>query len=263
MFACLLPSLHESSPFLLSHILFLIFPILISVFTGLHGLVDILFQDFRVVSAGFKCLMNSTACFFFQTRSGRGFSPWEGETINVCSGFDIATAVVTALDSEQHEDLAEPDTTDDDLSALAATLTVSSVPDTPNTSTTPESVQSSGSRKARDKAGSKARRQAARKASKVNDYINLLPPSRRPKHVKTASPIKTKFALMKHRVASTGWIGLRDDGQSEQEKAVDFEEPGWTPSHRLSEFFGKQRRFNGFQYVKYLGPCVFSTTPSL
>ncbi|KAJ7027581.1 hypothetical protein C8F04DRAFT_1266815 [Mycena alexandri] len=59
---------------------------------------------------------------------------------------------------------------------------------------------------------------------------------------------------MKHCVASTGWIGLRDDGQSEQEKAADFEEPGWTPSHGLPDFFGEQRRFKGFQYAEYLGP---------
>ncbi|KAJ7027674.1 hypothetical protein C8F04DRAFT_1266784 [Mycena alexandri] len=203
---------------------------------GLHVVLDALFHDFRV------------------TRSGRGFSPWEGETINVAPGFDITTAVVSALDSEQHEDLAEPDTTDEDLSSLAAALTVTPIPETPSLSMACEPSNTSAPRKDRDKLGSKARRRAARKASKVNDHVNLLPPARRPKHVKTAVPVKTKFQLMKHRVASTGWIGLRDDGQSEQEKAADFEEPGWTPSHRLPDFFGEQRRFKGFQYAKYLGP---------
>ncbi|KAJ7027568.1 hypothetical protein C8F04DRAFT_1189375 [Mycena alexandri] len=204
--------------------------------SGLHVVLDALFHDFRV------------------TRSGRGFSPWEGETINVAPGFDITTAVVSALDSEQHEDLAEPDTTDEDLSSLAAALTVTPIPETPSLSMACEPSNTSAPRKDRDKLGSKARQRAARKASKVNDHVNLLPPARRPKHVKTAVPVKTKFQLMKHRVASTGWIGLRDDGQSEQEKAADFEEPGWTPSHRLPDFFGEQRRFKGFQYAKYLGP---------
>ncbi|KAJ7716710.1 hypothetical protein B0H16DRAFT_1338676 [Mycena metata] len=59
---------------------------------------------------------------------------------------------------------------------------------------------------------------------------------------------------MKQHVASTGWIGLRDDGQSSQEKLIGFEEPGWTPSHTLPDFFGTERRFSGFKYVEYLGP---------
>lgn len=146
---------------------------------------------------------------------------------------------------------------DEYLAAAVETLEVETAAEpTPSSPSPPPSPpsQASAPRKARGKAGSKLRRQIARKAAKVNDHLGLLPPARRPKHVKAAVPVKTKFQLMKHRVASTGWIGLRDDGQSTQEKAVDFEEPGWTPSHQLQDFFGDRRRFKGFQYVKYLGP---------
>ncbi|KAJ7036453.1 hypothetical protein C8F04DRAFT_1181460 [Mycena alexandri] len=183
------------------------------------------------------------------------FSPWEGEAITASPGFQISGAVVSALDAEQDEDLTEPDTVDEALVAAVETFTFIEHSDVGSQTTQPPPpAQTSGPRKARDKAGSKARRNAARKAAKVNEHINLLPPARRPKHVTNAAPVKTRFQLMKHRVASTGWIGLRDNGQSEQERAANFEEPGWTPSHHIHDFFGDQHRFKGFQYVKYLGP---------
>ncbi|KAJ7033886.1 hypothetical protein C8F04DRAFT_1210751 [Mycena alexandri] len=193
--------------------------------------------------------------FSVPTRSGRAFLPWEGEAITASPGFQISGAVVSALDAEQDEDLTEPDTVDEALVAAVETFTFIEHSDVGSQTTQPPPpAQTSGPRKARDKAGSKARRNAARKAAKVNEHINLLPPARRPKHVTNAAPVKTRFQLMKHRVASTGWIGLRDNGQSEQERAANFEEPGWTPSHHIHDFFGDQRRFKGFQYVKYLGP---------
>ncbi|KAJ7758599.1 hypothetical protein B0H16DRAFT_1720688 [Mycena metata] len=203
---------------------------------GFQAVYDALFHEFRV------------------TRSGRAFSPWEGEAITAAPGFSIGGAVLSVLESQQDEDLAEPDTVDEDLAAAVETLEVETAAEPTPSSPSPPSPpsQASAPRKARGKAGSKVRRQIARKAAKVNDHLRLLPPARRPKHVKAAVPVKTKFQLMKHRVASTGWIGLRDDGQSTQEKAVDFEEPGWTPSHQLQDFFGDRRRFKGFHKTRPL-----------
>ncbi|KAJ7778902.1 hypothetical protein B0H16DRAFT_1837956 [Mycena metata] len=214
-----------------------------------HAVVDTLTQDFRV------------------TRSGRGFSPWEGEAIQVDPTFNIADAVMAALDDEQPEDLAQPDTFDEQLVSITSTLDLNSADDVPpapadDVPPAPSSISStSGStstpsapRKARDKAGSKLRCQAIRQSLKIQAHVNLLPPPRRPKHIKNAVPVKTKFRLMKQRVASTGWIGLCDDGQLSQEKSLGFEEPGWTPSHTLPDFFGTERRFSGFKYVEYLGP---------
>ncbi|KAJ7810666.1 hypothetical protein B0H13DRAFT_2384493 [Mycena leptocephala] len=59
---------------------------------------------------------------------------------------------------------------------------------------------------------------------------------------------------MKQRVASTGWIGLRDDGRSTQEEEAGIWEAGWTPTHYLPDFFGPTPEFVGFKLIKYLGP---------
>ncbi|KAJ7711577.1 hypothetical protein B0H16DRAFT_1745049 [Mycena metata] len=50
---------------------------------------------------------------FRTTRSGRAFSPWDSEPIT-SPAFDIATAVLQAVAVVAHEDLAEPDATDDE-----------------------------------------------------------------------------------------------------------------------------------------------------
>ncbi|KAJ7017059.1 hypothetical protein C8F04DRAFT_1280151 [Mycena alexandri] len=197
---------------------------------------------------------------FRVTRSGRAFSPWEADPISSPS-FDIATAVIQAVEAAVDEDLAEPDATDADFDPRQENPSLSGT-DASNTSIHASNVASASSssasptpRAARDKAGSKRRRAAARQAGKVREHLALLPPARRPQHIKNAGPpVKTRFNLMKERVASTGWIGLRDDGQSKQEESAGFEEPGWTPTHTLPEFFGPNARWRGFKLIKYLGP---------
>ncbi|KAJ7017226.1 hypothetical protein C8F04DRAFT_1279802 [Mycena alexandri] len=197
---------------------------------------------------------------FRVTRSGRAFSPWEADPISSPT-FDIATAVVHAVEAAVDEDLAEPDATDVDfhprpanpsLSGTNASNNSSHTSNTPSTSPLSAPLTPRG---AREKAGSKLRHAAARQAAKVREHLELLPPARRPQHIKNAGPaVKTRFNLMKERVASTGWIGLRDDGQSKQEESAGFEEPGWTPTHTLPEFFGPNASWRGFKLIKHLGP---------
>ncbi|KAJ7029056.1 hypothetical protein C8F04DRAFT_963287, partial [Mycena alexandri] len=188
-----------------------------------------------------------------KTCSGRAFSPWEAEPIS-SPAFDIATAVLQAVDSASDEDLAEADAAEDEWPPdgedrrVPATVPLDS-------SASPTSPVPPSARRARDKAGSKARRKAARQAEAVKRHVNLQPPSHRPQHIKNAGPtVKTRFDLRKERVAATGWIGLRDEGQSKQEEAAGFEEPGWTPTHTLKDFFGAQAKWGGFRLVKYLSP---------
>ncbi|KAJ7284752.1 hypothetical protein C8J57DRAFT_1052445 [Mycena rebaudengoi] len=56
---------------------------------------------------------------------------------------------------------------------------------------------------------------------------------------------------MKKRVASTGWIGLRDKGVSAQEEAAGVAEQGWAPSYTLDDFRGPNPSFPGFTIVDY------------
>ncbi|KAJ7023089.1 hypothetical protein C8F04DRAFT_1271727 [Mycena alexandri] len=191
---------------------------------------------------------------FRVTRSGRAFSPWEAVPITT-ELFTISTAVADALDHSEDEDLAEPANATHPVPPVAIDAPVSAAAtDTPAVVATDAAVAPT-TRTARDKAGSKARRRAARQALQVKNYVDLQPPARRPEHIKQAAPaVKTKLYLKKQRVASTGWIGLRDSGQSTQEEAAGFEEPGWTPSHTLPDFFAKKPKWRGFKLVKYLGP---------
>ncbi|KAJ7861332.1 hypothetical protein B0H13DRAFT_2568122 [Mycena leptocephala] len=185
---------------------------------------------------------------FHVTWSGRVFSPWEAVVIggNSSAAFDIATAVSLAVEEQGEEDLAEAD------SAQPAGYRV--VDRAVSVSMSSSSSASSSSRKARDKAGSKLRRDRARKSAKVKAQVNFLPPPCRPEHVKLSSkPVSTKFQLMKQQVASTGWIGLRDDGRSTQEEEAGIWEAGWTPTHYLPDFFGPTPEFVGFKLIKYLG----------
>ncbi|KAJ7732295.1 hypothetical protein B0H16DRAFT_1732856 [Mycena metata] len=177
------------------------------------------------------------------------------------AAFDIATTVSAAVDVHGHEDLAEPDATDDsydsddtgigkarDLDRDAATLVHEAedaevTPQPPTASSSSSTSAKSTSRKKRDKEGSRWHWNEARTAAKVQQHTELCPPAQRPahfkKHMRHPGPaVKTKLSLAKHWVASTGWISLRDNGQSPQEEAIGFQEPGWTPTHSLPEFFG-------------------------
>ncbi|KAJ7175602.1 hypothetical protein C8R46DRAFT_1214071 [Mycena filopes] len=208
---------------------------------GLFNILDILDVNFRV------------------TRSGRAFSPWEAEAYT-SPIFSIATAVSDALDAAADEDLAEPDSVEatpqvthpiatQQTEFLDASNTSS---DASNDATNPRARPT---RLERDKGGSKRRRKAARDALKVNHHVELRPPAQRPKHIKNAGPtVKTKLDLVKEHVASTGWIGLRDSGQSKQEEGAGFEESGWVPTHTLLEFFGPKPVWPDFKLMKYLGP---------
>ncbi|KAF7371232.1 hypothetical protein MSAN_00758900 [Mycena sanguinolenta] len=63
------------------------------------------------------------------------------------------------------------------------------------------------------------------------------------------------FNILKERAASTGWIGLRDEGIATAEKEAGVDpEASWRPSRVLEDFFGPQAKFRGFQLEKYLGP---------
>ncbi|KAJ6552424.1 hypothetical protein DFH09DRAFT_1319176 [Mycena vulgaris] len=187
----------------------------------------------------------SDALNFHATRSGHFFSPWE-DPISGCATFDIASSVTVALDDQAEEDLCEADTCE-------PVQKLSESPSPP--AAAPSSSTKSSSRKARDKERSRARRAAARSSAKIQQYTDLLPPARRPGHIKrSASPVKTRLELLKHRVASIGWIGLRDDGRSVQEEEAGTQEEGWVPTHFLPDFFGTTPTFPGFRLVKYLGP---------
>ncbi|KAJ7044284.1 hypothetical protein C8F04DRAFT_1250227 [Mycena alexandri] len=183
---------------------------------------------------------------FRVTRSGRAFSPWEADPISSPS-FDIATAVIHAVEAAVDDDLVEPNASDVDFDSRQENPSLSGT-DASNTSIHASNVAPASSssasptpRGAHDKAGSKRRHAAARQAGKVREHLALLPPARRPQHIKNAGPpVETRFNLMKERVASTGWIGLRDDGQSMQEESAGFEEPGWTPTHTLPDILGQK-----------------------
>ncbi|KAJ7173821.1 hypothetical protein C8R46DRAFT_1032047 [Mycena filopes] len=179
---------------------------------------------------------------FRVTRSGRAFSPWDSAPIS--TAFTIATAVSQAVNSQAEEDLAEPDSGD----------TNEIHPPSLASDNAPLDPIKTLSRRKHDKAGSKLRRHNARQAEKVRQHVEMLPPMHRPTHVKNAGPaVKTTFEFVKQRAASTGWIGLHDDGRSEQEKDIGFQEPSWTLTHTLESFFGPHPDFPGFTLGKYLG----------
>jgi hypothetical protein len=110
-------------------------------------------------------------------------------------------------------------------------------------------------RAARNKDRSKTKRRAAR-SPKVDALLD--PRRQHSRHYNSASPtIKAKFDVRKIRIATTGWIGVRDDGVSPEEAEAGAEDEGPSPTHALSDFFGAKARFHGFHLAKYLGPCVF------
>ncbi|KAJ7828579.1 hypothetical protein B0H14DRAFT_3466266 [Mycena olivaceomarginata] len=69
-------------------------------------------------------------------------------------------------------------------------------------------------------------------------------------------PIQASFEIRKVRIASTGWIGYWDDGVCEEEEEAGMVEDGVAPTHRLPDFFGPQRRFQGFQGFHTSRPIV-------
>ncbi|KAJ7876437.1 hypothetical protein B0H13DRAFT_1893684 [Mycena leptocephala] len=153
---------------------------------------------------------------FRTTRSGRVFSEWAEISAQT---FDIAMAVAHSvqLNRGHDENLAELDTCHRSTSAI-------SMP--PKT------------RRDRDKARSKLKRQAERTAGKAKTDILLDAHPRHPRHLsKPVSPIKATFEMRKVRIASTGWIGLRDDGVAPEEDEDDAES-GPSPTRNLPDFFG-------------------------
>ncbi|KAJ7816299.1 hypothetical protein B0H14DRAFT_3475463 [Mycena olivaceomarginata] len=200
-----------------------------------------------------------TDVFLFRTtRTGRTFSEWQQISTHT---FDIAAAVVHSLQpstGRPDEDLSELDSGPplSAISTVSSLLPLTWVPAMASTSTastsSPASSVSTAStssatpsispaptgRQARDKARSKCKHNAQRATTKLKTDILLdaRPPS---------SP--------KVRIASTGWIGYRDDGVCEEEEAGMVED-GVAPTHRLPDFFGPQCCFQGFQYIPYRGP---------
>ncbi|KAJ7926642.1 hypothetical protein B0H13DRAFT_1862094 [Mycena leptocephala] len=101
-----------------------------------------------------------------------------------------------------------------------------------------------------EKAGSKLRRAAARMAQQVGQHVELLPLDAGPTTSRTsAHPSNRRLGP----TTSTGWIRVRNDGQSTQEKGAGVRDTGWMPSHYLPDFFGPATTFKSFKLVKYLG----------
>ncbi|KAJ7810266.1 hypothetical protein B0H13DRAFT_1667561 [Mycena leptocephala] len=59
--------------------------------------------------------------------------------------------------------------------------------------------------------------------------------------------------MRKVRIASTGWIGLRDNGVAPEEDLEDVE-TGPSPTKTLPDFFGPNATQHGFTYVPYDSP---------
>ncbi len=157
------------------------------------------------------------------------------------------TAVVHSLqlNHAHDENLAELDSGLPTL-ALAATQ--------PATGSTSAISMLPKTRRDRDKACSKLKRKAEHTAAKAKTDILLDARPRHPRHLsKPVSPIKATFEMRKVRIASTGWIGLRDDGVAPEEDEDDAES-GPSPTRTLPDFFGPSATLHGFTYVPYDSP---------
>ncbi|KAJ7840975.1 hypothetical protein B0H14DRAFT_3457804 [Mycena olivaceomarginata] len=210
---------------------------------------------------------DTDAFLFRTTRTGRTFSEWQQISTHT---FNIAAAVVHSLQlSTGHpdEDLSELDS-GPPLSAISTVSSLSPltwVPATASTSTastySPASSVSTAStssatpsvstaptgRQAYDKAWSKRKCNAQRATTKLKTDILLDARPHHPRHfTKPLSPIQASFEIRKVRIASTRWIGYRDDGVCEEEEEAGMVEDGVAPTHHLPDFFGPQRRFQGF-----------------
>ncbi|KAJ7217556.1 hypothetical protein C8J57DRAFT_1254978 [Mycena rebaudengoi] len=178
------------------------------------------------------------------TRSGRVFAAWAPI---LAPFYSITTSVRKAVFRQADEDLTEPDT---GPPLIAPPPTVSSTTNAPLVA-----LSMPTSRKSREKIKSKERRNAQRKAQAVQAQLELRPPARRPHHVlNSPGPItvQVNFQMRKQRVASTGWIGLRDNGIADEEQRTGFIPSGPTPTHQLDDFFSDNPKFSGFKYVKYV-----------
>jgi hypothetical protein len=157
----------------------------------------------------------------------------------------MAVAHSVQLNRGHDENLAELDSGPPTLALAAiqpATASTSAISMPPKT------------RRDRDKARSKLKRQAERTAVKAKTDILLDPRPRHPHHLsKPVSPIKATFEMRKVRIASTGWIGLRDDGVALEEDEDDAES-GPSPTRNLPDFFGPNATLHGFTYVPYDSP---------
>ncbi|KAJ7911694.1 hypothetical protein B0H13DRAFT_2328075 [Mycena leptocephala] len=181
---------------------------------------------------------------FRTTRSGRVFSEWAEISART---FDIAMAVAHSiqLNHGHDENLAE-------LDSGPPTLALATIQ--PATGSTSAISMPPKTRRDRDKARSKLKRQAERMAAKAKTDILLDARPRHPRHLsKPISPIKATFEMRKVRIASTGWIGLRDDGVAPEEDEDDAES-GPSPTRTLPDFFGPSATLHGFTYVPYDSP---------
>ncbi|KAJ7188450.1 hypothetical protein C8R46DRAFT_1205612 [Mycena filopes] len=78
-----------------------------------------------------------------------------------------------------------------------------------------------------------------------------------PRSAPVAPPIYVPgFSIINEHAASTGWIGLRDEGVSKVEEAAGVSDTGATPTHKLGDFFGNAAKFTGFRIAKYSGPAT-------
>ncbi|KAJ7819634.1 hypothetical protein B0H14DRAFT_2600560 [Mycena olivaceomarginata] len=121
---------------------------------------------------------------------------------------------------------------------------------TPSVSTAPTG------RQARDKARSKRKHNAQRATTKLKTDILLMrapvipATSPNPCHPSRPHSRSGRFAS-----PLPDGSGYRDDNVCEEEEEAGMVEDGVAPTHRLPDFFGPQRRFQGFQYIPYHGPC--------
>ncbi|KAJ6549091.1 hypothetical protein DFH09DRAFT_1087159 [Mycena vulgaris] len=190
---------------------------------------------------------------FCETHSDRVFSPWDAEEISTSATFSIVDAVadLEALHLGDNEDLA----------GLGSSPPRIPLPTGSDTLVEPSHIKfktpSQIAHATREKARSKAKRQAARSANSKTDVL-LEECPRHPCHLCTAGPsTEAQFDLRKVRIVATGWIGLRDNRVSPEEAEAGVNQEGYTPIHLLPDFFGVKAIFHGFHLAKYLGPCMF------
>ncbi|KAK7022490.1 hypothetical protein R3P38DRAFT_3317680 [Favolaschia claudopus] len=199
---------------------------------------------------GYGLTADVDAFQFRTTRSGCSFSEWEHIT---AEGFDMEEALTYSiqLNAGQEEDLAELDTGPPVLAFQSLGL---EPPEEPSGAGT---VAPPCTRKERDKARSKARRTATRVANREKVDVLLDGRPKHPRHLaRNVKPIKTSFRLTDTSIASTGWIGLRDNGVCAAEADSDRIEAGPSPTHELHDFLGRNKVFTGFGYVKFKDPST-------
>ncbi|KAF7353266.1 hypothetical protein MSAN_01514500 [Mycena sanguinolenta] len=165
-------------------------------------------------------------------RTGKDFASWESISAAV---FDIATGVTT--------------TTIPTPSVSPASSSPSSAPALP--------IDDDGEDFSQPDAGPNIPRARLASTRLSNAQPHWTPCNERPRSTPASHPAihLLNFDILKERAASTGWIGLRDEGIATAEKEAGVDpEASWRPSRVLEDFFGPQAKFRGFQLEKYLGP---------